>query len=157
LLKENLEGKLFVIPTDTIYGFSALAFDKKAREKLHSVKKMSLKKPVIYLISSISDIEKFDIALTDNQKKFLKKNWPGRLSVILKNSNGKKVSFRIPDKKELIKFIKKVGPIISTSLNISGKPYEKNLSNIKEYLGVDFYIDEGYLDNGESVIIEVIR
>ena len=129
--KEDLKGKVFVIPTDTIYGFSALAFDQEAKEKISAVKKMSQEKAMIHLIANVTDMSRFGVIITERQKKFLENNWPSKLSIIVKDIRGKKISFRIPDKKELIDFIKKVGPITSASFNISGEPYQKNLVKLK--------------------------
>jgi L-threonylcarbamoyladenylate synthase len=156
LAEKNLENKVFILPTDTIYGFSALAFDKSGIEKIYQIKKRERNKPMINLISSISDLKKFNVELDQRQKDFLKKIWPGPVSVILKNKRGEKTSFRIPAKKDLLEFIKKVGPIVSTSLNISG---ENHLSNPKDFNfgGVDFLINEGELNNQPSIIIEIIR
>jgi len=157
LANENLKEKIFVIPTDTIYGFSALSFDEIGIKKIYKIKNREKNKPLINLISSLNDLKKFKIKLNQRQKIFLEKIWPGKISVILKDKNGNKISFRIPQKRNLRNFIKKVGPIVSTSLNKSGEKFHKDLSKIKNFPEIHFYIDEGTLDYSESTIIEIIR
>ena len=76
-----LEGKVAVLPTDTVYGFSALALaggtdgPKKSGLdlKIDQIKKSPQSKPLIELISEPSDIRKY----TDQEipSKILKK-WP---------------------------------------------------------------------------------
>ncbi|MCK5589305.1 MAG: threonylcarbamoyl-AMP synthase [Candidatus Pacebacteria bacterium] len=164
----NLKDKVFLLPTDTIYGFSALINDKKAVEKIKEIKKRNNKKGFIILISDISDLEKFNIKLDNQKKEFLKKIWTESVSVVLevKNQKFKYISgdfdtlvFRIPKKRSLKSFIKKVGPIVSTSANVSGdkciyKPEELN-KKMKEK--IDFYINEGELKNPSSLIINFLR
>ena len=157
LENENLKGKIFVIPTDTIYGFSALSFDEIGIKKIYKIKNREKNKPLINLISSLNDLKKFKIKLNQRQKNFLEKIWPGKISVILKDKDGNKISFRIPKKRSLRNFIKKVGPIVSTSFNISGEKFKKDLSEIDKFPEIDFYIDEGNLNSSESTIIEIIR
>ncbi|MCK4918699.1 MAG: Sua5/YciO/YrdC/YwlC family protein, partial [Candidatus Pacebacteria bacterium] len=93
------------------------------------------------------------------QINFLKKVWPGRVTIILKNKLGEKISFRIPAHKKLRKFIKQVGPIISTSANISGEKNVLKPDDLKQFIQdkIDFYIDEGELKGEASNILEFLR
>jgi O-6-methylguanine DNA methyltransferase len=77
------EGAIGVIPTDTIYGICTSAFNKKSVEKVYKLRKRNPNKPCIILISSLEDLNKFNIRLTLWQKKILEKLWPGKISVIL--------------------------------------------------------------------------
>jgi len=77
------EGAIGVIPTDTIYGICASAFNKKSVEKVYKLRKRNPNKPCIILISSLEDLKKFNIRLTLWQKKILEKLWPGKISVVL--------------------------------------------------------------------------
>ena len=156
---KKLEGVIFLIPTDTIYGFSCLSFDRVATEKIEKLKNRNSGKYFINLISSINDIKYFDVDISEKHKIVLEKIWPGKVTVILKNSTGKKVSFRLPEKKELRKFIEKVGPIISTSANISGEKNIKKVSDLSECMKkqIDFFIDEGCLNGQESIVLDILR
>lgn len=159
IAEENLKGKVFLLPTDTIYGFSCLWNDQEAEEKIVNFKKRNLNKNFINLISSLDDLPLFDIEISKRQKTFLKKNWPGRVTVILINKKGDKESFRIPRHRKLRKLINIIGPIISTSANISGFPHIHQPSELPKELGekINFYIDEKVLNNEPSVIVEVLR
>ncbi len=155
LEKINLREKIFILPTDTIYGFSALFDDKKAIDKIYKLKQRERNKPFIHLISRIEDLELFEVELKEHHLKVLRKIWPGPVSLIFKNKKGDRISSRIPDKIELLSLIQKQGPIVSTSLNLSGEENLKNLKNLN--FEVDYFIDEGELENEPSVIFELLR
>ena len=50
ILSRNLkDGKIAVIPTDTIYGLSTSAFLKESIEKIYLIKKRELRSPLPFL------------------------------------------------------------------------------------------------------------
>jgi tRNA A37 threonylcarbamoyladenosine synthetase subunit TsaC/SUA5/YrdC len=57
-----------------VYGIHCFVDDKEAVEKLKAIKERVDTDFFIILISKISDIEKFEINLKNNHKKFLIKN-----------------------------------------------------------------------------------
>ena len=153
-----LEGKVAVLPTDTVYGFSALALaggtdgPKKSGLdlKIDQIKKSPQSKPLIELISEPSDIRKY----TDQKipSKILKK-WPGALTVLVKNNGWYKAltgreatAFRCPGDQWLRRVISLCGgPIYSTSVNFSGKPVLETEEDILRDFGglVDFFVLDG--------------
>lgn len=158
------DGGIGVIPTDTLYGIVGTALDKKTVERIYALRKRETKKPMIVMISSLKDLELFDVRLSDFQKKFLNKNWPGKLSVILKcpgkkwehlHRGKKTMAFRLPEEKTLRKLLKKTGPLIAPSANIAG---QMPASTPKEAMGyfvneIDFYVDAGKLKSKPSTLI----
>lgn len=83
LEKAIKKGKVIVCPTDTVYGLIADARKQNAVKKIFQIKKRPLKKPIPVFVrdfkmaKSLAKIDKF-------QERFLKKFWPGKLTVILK-------------------------------------------------------------------------
>ena len=67
--------------------------------------------------------------------------------------------FRIPKYTALRNFIKKVGPIVSTSANVSGQKPIVKLEELEDKLKeqVDFFVDAGQLKNPPSTIISFLR
>ncbi|TNE97844.1 MAG: L-threonylcarbamoyladenylate synthase type 1 TsaC, partial [Bacteroidetes bacterium] len=49
------KGELVVIPTETVYGLAANAFDPKAVEKIYALKKRPKTNPLILHISSMEE------------------------------------------------------------------------------------------------------
>ncbi len=159
-------GGVGVVPTDTIYGISASALDKAAAERAYSLKGKAEQKPMIVLISSLKDLDIFNVRLSVIAKKFLKTYWPGRISVIL-DCPGKKheylhrgtktLAFRVPAYPDLISLLKKTGPLVSTSANPSGKNPAESIAQAKKYFGeeIDFYVDTGDLGSTPSTVVRL--
>lgn len=53
-------GGVVVIPTDTLYGLCASAFDKKAMKKYIELRMRDKSKPLIVLISSANQLKSFN-------------------------------------------------------------------------------------------------
>lgn len=144
------KGGIGVIPTDTLYGLVGSAFSQKAIDRIYRVKNRPKNLPLIVLISSIEELKKFGISLDKKNKDFCKKVWPGKLSIIFPqkakkfsylSSGSGGISFRIPKKDSVIKFLKKTGPLVAPSANITGNPHAKTIDQAKRIFKdkIDFY------------------
>lgn len=60
-------GGVGILPTDTLYGLVASAFDEKAAERIYELRKRTPDKPMIILISSLEDLKTFGIELSFSQ------------------------------------------------------------------------------------------
>lgn len=160
------DGKIGVMPTDTIYGIVGSALNPDTVEEIYKLRKRTSDKPMIILISSIKDLEKFDVNLTVKQKDFLKKIWPNPVSVVLpcKGENfkylhrgTKSLAFRIPRDSMLLKILRQTGPLVAPSANFEGEKPSENISDAKNYFGdqVDFYLDGGEISSIPSTLIEL--
>lgn len=126
LTVEKMKEKLVVIlPTDTVYGFSAIVDDDShTKEKIQKIKGRDDNKPFIQLISSADEIKKF----TDTEiPQELLKYWPGPLTIIVEDkrysteNNKVTTAFRCPGDEWLRNVIKECGvPVYSTSVNRTG-------------------------------------
>ena len=148
------ETRVWVMATDTIIGLHARAFDKKAIERIYKIKKRVNNKKFIILIPSIKSLEKFGIKIDKRKRDFLKKVWPGPVTVVLN-----KKAFRVPADKELLAFLKKTGPIVSTSANLSGQEPAKSIKEAKELFGdkVDEYLPGKAKSKTPSTVIKILR
>ncbi len=162
------EDGVGVVPTDTIYGISARAFAPKAIARIYDLRKRDLKKPMIVLISSLDDMELFGVKLRPAVRSFLAQYWPGKISIVLNCPSRKffylhrgtnSLAFRMPDREDLRKLIRAVGPLVSTSANFEGMPPASNISQARRYFGdkVDFYVDAGPLMSLPSTLIGIRR
>ena len=62
---------MVVIPTDTIYGIVGSALNPQVVERIYKLRKRAQDKPMIIIMSSIDDLKKFNVKLTEKQKEFL--------------------------------------------------------------------------------------
>ena len=152
IVNELKMGNIVITPTDTVYGILADALNEDAVKKVYDAKKREYGKPFILYVSDINMLYEYTKDLKDLEKELIDKYTPGKLTIIL-NKNEKvsdlvtkdTVGIRIPDNKDLIEIIKRVGnPLITTSANISSKETITSIDKIeKEMLDKIAYVEDG--------------
>ncbi len=149
-------GGIAVIPTDTIYGIVGSALNPQTVKRIYKLRKRSKKKPFIILISSLNDLNQFNIELTKKQIDFLKNIWPNPVSIILP-SGKKSLAFRMPKNEKLLQLLKKVGPLVAPSANFEGEKPAEDIGEVKKYFGnnVLCYIDKGKIISKPSTLIKL--
>lgn len=156
--KENLRG-IFVYPTDTIYGIGCDAMNSKLVEKIRKIKNRD-KKP----FSIIAPSKKWILENCEVNEEVIEKYLPGKYTLVLKSKypeNFKHISsngylgIRIP-KHRISSIVESAGfPIITTSVNISGREFIKNPEKIPNEIkdNVDFIFDQGIINGTPSVLV----
>ena len=151
-------AQVVIIPTDTVYGFSAIVDDEsKTKEKIQKIKGRGDEKPFIQLISGPEDIKKY----TDDEiPSKLLDYWPGPLTIIVNDKRiNSTTAFRCPADEWLRKIIKECNaPIYSTSVNRSGNPILETENEILAEFNdeVDLFVLDGDKINAlPSTIVSV--
>lgn len=166
IIKTLKAGGVGVLSTDTLYGLVGQAMEKKTISRIYDIKGRDSKKPLIILISSTKDLKIFGVKVDDKIKIKLKEFWPGPVSIIFPckmekfkylHRGAKTLAFRIPKKEELIRIIKKTGPLVAPSANPEGLPPARNITEAKKYFGdnIDFYLKGTKPKNKPSSIIKI--
>lgn len=122
-------GKIFIYPTDTIYGIGGNPFNPDVVKRISEIKGRDEKKQFIWLISDLENLLNYVEIINESYFEFLEKIWPAPVSVILKLNertskilNQNTVAIRIPDNDFCLKLLKEISrPLISTSVNRSGE------------------------------------
>lgn len=163
------EGKVIVCPTDTVYGLVADATNKKAVERIIKIKRRVEKKPLSKFIKSVGEAKKF-AKISKSQENFLKRVWPGKVTVVLEKKKGKKIyevgkrtiGLRIPNYKLINVLLRKINrPLIGTSANVSGKPASTKIKEVirqfkNQRYQPDLVVDAGNLPkNRPSRVIDL--
>lgn len=161
------QGKVGVMPTDTVYGIIGSALNPQTVETIYRLRKRSKDKPMIILISSTDDLKKFDIKLADKQEDCLKKIWPNPVSVVLLLKSDKftylhrgknSLAFRIPKNEMLLKILKKVGPLVAPSANYEGEKPSESIADAQMSFGKQvFYVDGGKIISRPSSIVKLSK
>ena len=159
---------LVVLPTDTLYGLVARVDSKKVIEKIYKIKERDKSKALIVLISSLKDLEKFEIKLSKEEAKILKKFWPGEVSVLLIcktakwkyiHRGTKEIAFRMIGSKNinLFNLLKKVGPVVAPSANLESFAPAETIKEAQSYFesNVDLYINSGRRKGDPSTLIRI--
>jgi len=166
LTKQILAGGVGVVPTDTLYGLVGSALSPGIVERIYKLRRRDIKKPMIILISGMGDLKKFGIQPNQYTKKWLKRYWPGAVSVVLKcrgkkwtylHRGGETLAFRRPKHISLIKLLKQTGPLVAPSANWAGEPQAETVRAAQKYFGggVDFYVDVGKLAGKPSTLVRL--
>ncbi len=158
---------LVISPTDTVYGIMGDALNKESIKNVYDVKHRDYKKPLILLMSSIDMIKEYTLDISEDEMNLMKKFFPGCMTLLLRRNskvddmicnNGEYVGVRIPDNKDLLSIIEKLGrPVFSTSCNISGNDVVRSIDEIDEEIisKVDYIYDGGYIDSVSSTVVRI--
>ncbi|ACB08437.1 L-threonylcarbamoyladenylate synthase [Thermotoga sp. RQ2] len=174
VLKEAVEllqnGEVIIFPTETVYGIGADAYNEEACKKIFELKGRPADNPLIVHIHSFEQLEEIAEGYEPHLD-FLKKFWPGPLTVILRKKSEKippvvtaglpTVAMRMPAHPVALKLIELFGhPIAAPSANISGRPSATNVKHVVEdFMGkVKLIIDAGDTPFGlESTIVDLTK
>ncbi|OBI18578.1 threonylcarbamoyl-AMP synthase [Mycobacterium sp. E2327] len=147
-------GRLVVLPTDTVYGIGADAFDSTAVAALLAAKGRGRDMPVGVLVGSWHTIEGLVYTMPDGARDLIRAFWPGALSLVvtqapslhwdLGDARGT-VMLRMPLHPVAIELLREVGPMAVSSANVSGRPPAVDAGEARDQLGdvVDVYLDAG--------------
>ncbi|MHC1565195.1 MAG: L-threonylcarbamoyladenylate synthase [Candidatus Syntropharchaeales archaeon] len=122
-------GGVIVYPTETVYGLGASIYKKEGIERIYAIKGRLFSKPVSVAVSSYDMIDEVAY-LDESMRKIIEKILPGPVTVLLKkrpvvpdrlSAGSDLIGIRFPDHEKALAIIESVGPITSTSANISGK------------------------------------
>jgi L-threonylcarbamoyladenylate synthase len=147
-------GRLIVMPTDTVYGIGADAFDNTAVSALLAAKGRGRDMPVGVLVGSWHTIEGLVYTMPDGARELIRAFWPGALSLVVAQAPSLQwdlgdargtVMLRMPLHPVAIELLREVGPMAVSSANVSGKPPAVDAAEARGQLGdlIDVYLDAG--------------
>lgn len=149
-------GEIIVIPTDTVYGVGADAFQPDAVARVLAAKGRDRQMPPPVLIPSAATVAGLARDVPETASALMKAFWPGSLTVIvwaqlslawdLGETNGT-VALRVPDHAAALALLGRTGPLAVTSANRTGEPPATTADNAEWQLGDAVSV---ILDAGES-------
>lgn len=153
--KKLSRGEVVAIPTETVYGLAACYNQEEAIQKIYQLKNRPANNPLIMHISSLDDLNTFTRELPPSTKSLGETFWPGPLTLVIPidpKTVPEKVrahlhtqAFRIPAHPLTRALLKKTGPLVAPSANLSGKPSSVTHAHVETDFGNDFPV----LDGGE--------
>lgn len=151
------QGGLIGIPTETVYGLAANAFNGAAVANIFKAKCRPMDNPLIVHIAELEEWKPLVSFIPEEAKILAEKFWPGPLTIILPKSDLipdevsaglSTVAVRMPSHPVAREIIKAAGvPLAAPSANLSGKPSPTTAEHVLH--DMDGRI-EGVVDGGES-------
>lgn len=163
------DGKIVVLPTDTVYGVAADAFNTTGTRRIFGAKRRSRRFPLPVLVRTPKQLLGLCSSVPAAADHLMAAYWPGPLTIIVQADPGLQwdlgdnrgtVAVRMPLDDLTLDLIREVGPIAATSANLSGQPAATTATDAHLQLGdlVELYLDDGERgDLTPSTIVDVTR
>lgn len=161
------QGKLVVLPTDTVYGVGADAFDPAAVRDLLAAKGRGREMPPPVLVSAATTLDAIAVGVPGYARALVDAFWPGPLTLVctqqaslqwdLGDTRGT-VAVRMPDHPVALALLERTGPLAVSSANLTGRPAAVDADQAEAMLGdrVEVVIDAGEAPGKEaSTIVDV--
>ncbi|HEY3529626.1 MAG TPA: L-threonylcarbamoyladenylate synthase [Nocardioides sp.] len=161
-------GGLVVLPTDTVYGIGADAFDHAAVQALLDAKGRGREMPPPVLISAATTLAALATKVPSYVEALTEAFWPGPLTLVcqqqpsltwdLGETRGT-VAVRMPDHEVALALLERTGPLAVSSANLSGLPAATEAAAADGMLGesVEVVLDGGPSPKGEASTILDVR
>lgn len=163
------DGGIVGIPTETVYGLAANAFDGNAVAKIFKAKGRPQDNPLIVHISDISQLGSVVSEIPDSAYALAEKYWPGPLSIIMPKGERipdevscglDTVAVRMPSHPAARDIISAAGvPLAAPSANLSGSPSPTTAQHVIDDMWgrADAIVDGGMCDVGvESTVVSLV-
>ena len=160
-------GGLVVLPTDTVYGIGADAFDHAAVQALLDAKGRGREMPPPVLVSAATTLAALATNVQSYVEALTEAFWPGPLTLVcdqqpsltwdLGETRGT-VAVRMPDHELALALLERTGPMAVSSANKTGEPAAEDADAAERMLGQDVSVilDGGPVSGGlASTIVDV--
>jgi tRNA threonylcarbamoyl adenosine modification protein (Sua5/YciO/YrdC/YwlC family) len=166
--REVQQGGLVILPTDTVYGIGADAFDHAAVQALLDAKGRGRQMPPPVLVSAVTTLEALASGVPVYVESLTEEFWPGALTLVctqqpsltwdLGETRGT-VAVRMPDHEVALALLERTGPLAVSSANLTGRPAATDAATADAMLGdrVGVVLDGGASPQAEASTILDVR
>jgi len=164
------KGELVAIPTETVYGLAANAFDENAVTAIYHAKNRPTFNPLIIHTNSIEKLQNWGLQIPEKMKQLMNHFSPGPITCVIPKSElipdivtagTDAVAVRIPNHPLTLELLSKIDfPLAAPSANPSGFISPTNAWHVNEQLGdkISYILNGGDCSVGiESTIISFIN
>ncbi|MET0736332.1 MAG: L-threonylcarbamoyladenylate synthase [Microbacterium sp.] len=157
-------GELVVLPTDTVYGVAADAFDAAAVQRLLDAKGRGRQSPPPVLVAGLNTLRALVAEVPEPVERLVEAFWPGGLTIVLPaqpslswdlgETHGT-VAVRMPAHHIALELLEETGPLAVSSANLTGRAAAVFAPDARDMLGesVAVYLDAGPSETGVSSTI----
>ena len=155
-------GGIVALPTDTVYGIAVALDAVDGIERLFEVKRRPLDKGIVLLLDDAPQADSIGV-MSVSATALAAAFWPGGLTVIVRQrpdaalpavltGGAHTIGLRVPDHATPRTLAQGVGPLPTTSANVSGLPEARDAAEILAQLGdgIDLILDGGPARGGPA-------
>jgi L-threonylcarbamoyladenylate synthase len=156
------DGGVVALPTDTVYGICVALDTADGVERLFRVKRRPADKGIVLLLDGLDQAAEIGV-MTPPAVALAGACWPGGLTVVVPlrpdvslpaalTSGAATIGLRVPDHQAPRTLARAVGPLPTTSANVSGLPEAPDAEAILSQLGdsIDLVLDGGLAHGGPA-------
>ena len=159
-------GELVVLPTDTVYGLGADAFDPAAVRRLLDAKGRGREMPPPVLVGSVATLDALASTVPSWARDLVEHYWPGPLTIVVREQASLlwdlgvtrgTVAVRLPHDPVALELLGRTGPLAVSSANITGRPAATDADQAADMLAdkVSVILDGGPTsDDRPSTIVD---
>lgn len=158
------QGRLIVLPTDTVYGIAADAFSPDAVGALLDAKGRGREMPPPVLVSAPTTLDALAVGIPSYARALVEEFWPGALTIVCRQQSSLQwdlgetrgtVAVRMPDDEVALAVLERTGPLAVSSANLSGRPAARDADEAEAMLGehVEVIVDAGTTLGAEASTI----
>ena len=147
-------GQLVVLPTDTVYGIGADAFEAASVRRLLAAKGRGRDMPPPVLVSAPTTLDALAVGVPSYARALIAEFWPGPLTVVCRQQPSLQwdlgdtrgtVAVRMPDHEVALELLARTGPLAVSSANLTGKEAATDADEAEAMLGdaVEVLLDGG--------------
>ena len=140
-------GAVVAFPTDTVYGLGAGAEDEVAQKRIYQIKGRPVGMPLILMVAAESQLEGL-VHVDSRAEAYIRKWWPGPLTLVLHAIGGGTLGVRIPKHKVALGLLRHAGPLMTTSANLHGMEPAMKAEEAGALPGVMAVLDGGTMPGG---------
>jgi L-threonylcarbamoyladenylate synthase len=161
-------GGVVALPTETVYGLAANAFDPQAVAKIFLIKGRPAHNPIIVHVANAQMACECVAQWTKQAEKLAQAFWPGPLTLVLTRSakildivsaGGQTVGIRYPRHPVILEVIRRCGfPLAAPSANLSNRISPTNAQDVYKHLKgkIPLIVDGGASQVGiESTVLDL--
>src|SRR5256885_1884981 len=150
-------GEVVALPTETVYGLAANAFDARAVSRIYEIKGRPAHNPIIVHVAGVQMARRCIANWPPLADKLARAFWPGPLTLVLPKARelpdivtagGATVGVRWPSHPFIQAVIRKCGfPLAAPSANLSNRVSPTNANHVRQQLGDKLRL---IVDGGQS-------
>lgn len=153
-------GRLAAFPTETVYGLGVIAGDPEAEARLRQTRGRADDKPFTIAVADPITVSRFVEFIPPLGRRLMSRCWPGPLTIVFENPDGRTTGLRLPDSELAVRIIERAGgAVLLPSANLAGGEPARNCREVLDIFDgkIDAVVDGGSVPIGRPSTVVRLR